>query len=148
MKESQVKDLLDALGHADFYAGREDPVERVRQTDEFNALLEPIFASNTTAHWIEVLTAARVPVAPIRTLGESAADPQVAHRLSVTEIPDFREADDTATMQVVSASHITEPAPPQVQRPPPKLGEHTLEILAELGYTSDDVDAFRQEGVI
>lgn len=61
MKESQVKDLLHALGHADFYEGREDPVERVRQTDAFNALLEPIFASNTTEHWIETLTAARVP---------------------------------------------------------------------------------------
>lgn len=87
--------------------------------------------------------------APIRTLGESAVDPQVAHRLSVTEIPDFREdQNDATTMQVVSASHMTDPAPPQVQRPPPKLGEHTLEILAELGYSSEEVDAFKDEGVI
>lgn len=145
LRDTQIKALLGALGHADFYEGREDPTDRVRDTEAFNALLNPIFASNTTEHWLDVLADAGVPAAAIRNLDEAASDPQNAYRLSLTDSP---APSGDGTVRVVSAGHVAEPAPPVVQRPPPRLGEHSREVLAELGYDAAEIDAFAADGVI
>lgn len=145
LKETQIQSLLGAIGHSEFYKGREDPVDRVRMTEEFNALLEPIFRSESTAHWLQILAEAGVPAASIQTLAEAGEEAQNEHRLSITEIPNPA---GKGTVRAVSASHVADPAPPVVQRPPPKLGEHTQAILSELGYSGGDIAALRRDKVI
>jgi CoA:oxalate CoA-transferase len=66
--------------------------------------------------------------------------------LSLAEIP--KPGADGETTRVVSAGHMSEPAPPKVQRPPPELGQHTDEILAELGYSASDISRLRDNGVV
>ena len=79
-------------------------------------------------------------------LAASAAEEQNQHRLSFTEIPHPDNPDQTT--RVVSTGHTSEPAAPKVQRPPPRLGEHTDEVLRELGYQQAELDEMRAAGVI
>ena len=137
---------MKVLGREDLYEAYPEPVQRVKAADEFNAVLKPAFAEHTTAHWLQVLEAAGVPSAPIKDIAESAGDEQVAHRLSVTAIP--KPGDDGQEVRVVSAGHMSKPAPPAVQRPAPQLGEHTDAILSELGYSKADIAALRADEVV
>lgn len=145
LKETQIQSLLAAIDQSDFYAGREDPTDRVRMTEEFNALLKPIFKSESTEHWLQVLADAGVPAASIQSLAEAGEEAQNQHRLSITEIPN---PSGDGTVRAISAGHVADPAPPTVQRPPPTLGEHTEEILSDLGYSEADIAALARDSVI
>ena len=146
IKEPQVLGVMQAVGAAALYHEHPDPVDRVRATAAFNAALEPAFAAQSTAHWLKVLSERNIPCAPIQDLAESVGDKQVEHRLSLSRIPKPGAPDES--VQVASASHISHPAPPQVQRPAPTLGEHTDEILAEIGYLADAIYSLRDSGVV
>ena len=145
LREAQIQKLLELLGREDFYVGNEDPVDRVRNTEAFNDLLQPAFAEHSTQYWLNVLGEAGVPAAPIRTLEEAATDPQNQHRLSMATIPSPSGSGD---VKVASAGHLTDSAPPHVQRPPPTLGQHSAEILAESGYTATEIERFRADNAI
>lgn len=145
LKESQLQSLLKLIGHEEFYIGREDPTERVRQTDAFNDLLQPIFAEKTTSHWLEALAEVGVPASPIQDLAAATGDAQNAYRLSIGEIP---HPSGEGSIRVMSAGHVADPAPPSIQRPPPTLGQHTEDILKELGYNEADIESLRQDDVV
>ncbi len=82
--------------------------------------------------------------APIRTLAEACADPQVAHNEMVIDVPDGRLGRVKAVGNPVKLSET----PAQVLRGAPEVGEHTDEILRELGYDDDDIARFRAEGAV
>lgn len=145
MKNTHVKAICTLLGDPDLFEDHQDPLERVRATEKFNALLKPAFASNTTEHWLQALAEVGVPTAPIRDLAASLSDPQNEHRLSLTE---FTHPATGATLRTVSSGHVASPAPPRVQRPPPALGEHNLEILQEIGYSQEAVDRLQDTGAL
>ena len=142
LREAQIQALLKIIGRESIYEQYAEPELRVTNAEVFREFLVPTFASETTEHWVSLLEESGVPVAPIRNLDEVTQDPQFDHRLSLTEIDDPNNSGDK--VKVVSASHLSEPAPPIVQRPPPSLGEHTDEILSELGYSQSQVEALRE----
>ncbi len=97
--------------------------DRVRHRDELRECLQSRLVTGTKAHWLELLVAAEVPVAPVNSIPEVFADPVVRDRMiaSVAGIPQVRSPIrlDGATLPVST--------------PPPALGEHTAVILAALG---------------
>jgi len=146
LKETQITALMKVLGLEDLYEAHTDPASRISATAEFNAVLEPLLASKSTEHWLAALNEAGVPVAAVQDIAAATADEQVAHRLSIAEIE--KPGAQGETTRVVSAGHMSEPAPPVVQRGPPTLGEHTDEILSDLGYSAADIDALRADAAI
>jgi len=146
LREPQIQALMRVMGREDLYQKYSEPTARIAATDEFNAVLVPAFAGATTTHWLSILNEAGVPAAPIQDLATATADEQVAHRLSLTSIN--KPGDPEHTVQVVSAGHVSSPAPPVVQRPPPELGADTDAILTELGYDPARISVLRAEGVI
>ena len=146
LRETQIQSLLKIMNQEMIYDQYKDPELRIKNTKLFNDFLVPTFASKTTDHWVTALEKAGVPVAAIRNLDEVTKDPQFEHRLSLTEID--RPGGSGEKVKVVSASHVADPSPPTVQSPPPTLGQHTTEILLELGYSDSDIHLLTESNCI
>ncbi len=145
LRETQAHALFKLLGDEALYLSHTDPVDRVRDTDLLNAFLVPEFRKKTTAEWLAALDGIGVPAAPIHDLAQAATDEQVHHRLSVTSID---KPETGAAVGVVSSGHVARPAPPHVQRPPPTLGQHTDEVLDEIGLDAAHIARLRDAQVI
>jgi crotonobetainyl-CoA:carnitine CoA-transferase CaiB-like acyl-CoA transferase len=90
------------------------------------------FRQNTTAHWLARLDAQDLLCAPVRPLAEALADPQVAINQMVLEAPG---AGATEPLRVVGSPVHLSDAPVKIRIAPPRLGQHTAAVLAELGLT-------------
>ena len=120
------------------------PALRDQNIDDRLQMTQDVLKSRTTEDWLERLEAEGVPCAPVLTRDQVIAHPQVlaSNILQETEHP------------IVGRLRQTRPAarfaktPPEYRRGAPLLGEHTGEILGELGLSRQDIDALHTRGVI
>jgi crotonobetainyl-CoA:carnitine CoA-transferase CaiB-like acyl-CoA transferase len=113
--------------------------QRVRNRRALGEILASIFERRPVAEWVEELTAAGVPAGKIRGVRE-------ALRSDVT--PLVVSHPTAGRLQLVPPPAHVSSAPPRAVRPPPLLGEHTSEILAELGVPPSRVDELERRGAI
>jgi len=99
-----------------------------------------LFASRTQAEWIELLAGADVCCEPVLSLPEALAHPQAKARGLVTEVVSPGEG---PLAQVGAPAAMG-----SVRTPPPRLGEHTAEVLRHLGYTEGEIDTLAASRVI
>jgi len=137
--DRQFVALCTAIGRGDLAA---DPrfatnADRVAARGDLDAALGATFATAPAAVWRERLRAAGVPCAPVQTLDQVFADPQVTASDLVTEVGGLR---------LVASPLRVDGVRPPVRRPPPALGEHTGEVLAALGLSPAAVTALRARG--
>jgi crotonobetainyl-CoA:carnitine CoA-transferase CaiB-like acyl-CoA transferase len=134
--------LCEAIGRNDL-AG--DAFATGERRDEVIAELESIFSTKRRAEWLAFFAGADVCVGPVNELGEALADDAIVARGLVV---DHRVLEDGFAKAVATPVRLAG-APADVGRlPPPDLGEHTTEVLGEIGLTSEDVDALRGAGVV
>jgi formyl-CoA transferase/CoA:oxalate CoA-transferase len=127
----------------------EDPrfatnADRVAHRDELTALLEIPLATQPAAVWESRLVERAVPVSRIRSLDETAADPQ-ADVLGLFPSVAHPIVDD---LRLVGSPLREDGERPAVHRSPPLLGQHTDEVLGELGFPPDRVARLRRDGVV
>ncbi|UPJ26401.1 CaiB/BaiF CoA-transferase family protein [Bradyrhizobium sp. CW1] len=118
---------------------------RVKRSKEVETALVERLKAKTVAQWCEKLATAGIPHAPILNIGAALEHPHTRARGMIVEF----EHQKCGTVKAVgSAIHINGAPVPGSATPGPTLGEHTEQVLAELGYSSAGIARLRQEGAI
>lgn len=116
---------------------------RVRHRAALLALMEPVLQTRTTAAWIALLEDKAVPCGPINTVAQAFDDPQVRARGIRVDLP--RDAGDgIARVATVASPMRLSATPVRYHRAPPALGQHTDEVLRELGLDAKAIAALRE----
>jgi crotonobetainyl-CoA:carnitine CoA-transferase CaiB-like acyl-CoA transferase len=111
--------------------------------DALNADINARLAKQDRAYWIERLNAGGVACGVINNVQDALDEPQIAHLGMVKDVVSSRMGKQRMVGQPVQLTRT----PSTIARSAPKRGEHTEEILAEFGYSSDDVARFKTKGV-
>lgn len=119
-----------------------DNVLRIRHREVLVAELERTFAQRTAAEWVDALLAAGVPAAPILDYAEALSSEQAVARNMVLKIQHPVEGETRALGFPVKLAGT----PQQVRHPAPLLGQHTDEVMREIGLSAEAVDALRRGG--
>lgn len=118
---------------------------RVENREILVPILQERFRQETSRVWEEKLLAAGIPCAPIQTIDQVFADPQVLARGMLVELPH----PTAGTVRLAGSPLKLSRTPVQLTEPPPLLGQHTDEVLATyLGYSAEKIARLREEGVI
>jgi crotonobetainyl-CoA:carnitine CoA-transferase CaiB-like acyl-CoA transferase len=144
--DGQFSRMCNALGRPELatderYARN---AARVGHRDELLELLAQIFAQWPRADLVERLQQAEVPCGPINTIPEVFADPQIKHRGMRIDI----DHPTAGTVPQVANPIRLADATLRYDRPPPLLGQHSLEILRELGLNDAEIAELRRAEII
>jgi crotonobetainyl-CoA:carnitine CoA-transferase CaiB-like acyl-CoA transferase len=112
--------------------------------EELYEELRGIFRTKTRDEWFELLSKADVPMGKVQDIDEVFSDPHVRHRQMVIEVdhPQYGKVKQIGFPVKLSDT------PWKVRIPVALMGEHTGEVLSELGYSEDEINKLREEGVI
>lgn len=138
--------FAEAVGHPEWLEVEQWKTLKGRSDDRknVNAAIAEVLKTKPAEYWIELLERIGIPCGPINRVDEVFADPQVRHlRMAMP----MRHPERGQTHLVSSAINM-EGIESEVWRLPPRLGEHSAEILREAGYTEEDVARLRGLGVI
>ncbi|MBF5055701.1 acyl-CoA transferase/carnitine dehydratase [Alcanivorax sp. 521-1] len=117
---------------------------RFADKDKINGILKELLITNTTAHWVDLLSSARIPCAPVNKFSDALSDPQVLFRNMVVDIPQSDGGAVKAPGNPIKLSVDSEEA----FATPPGLGQHTREVLRALGYSEPRIEELMTQGVI
>jgi crotonobetainyl-CoA:carnitine CoA-transferase CaiB-like acyl-CoA transferase len=146
-EENQWAILCGILGLAELIddARFDTSPKRTARHGELEPLLAAAFRTRTTAEWIDDMLAAGIPCGPVNTIADAAADPQVHARGMLQQV----EHPIAGTVTIANTPVRMSRSESGIKGPPPGVGEHTAAVLAELlGYSPEDVDRLRSQGVI
>jgi formyl-CoA transferase len=147
-KQAQFEALARAIGRADLIA---DPRFAARQARLANraaltAEIESALAARSAEQWWQALTDADVPAGPVYSVRQALAMPLIAERGLVAHYP--HGAGPGRDVRVLRSAVKIDGGVPATGAPPPTLGQHTLDILRELGLDDAEIDSLKQQGAI
>ncbi|OOH86585.1 CaiB/BaiF CoA transferase family protein [Comamonas kerstersii] len=120
---------------------------RVQNRPALLSLMEPLMRTRTTAEWIALLEDKAVPCGPINTIAQAFDDPQVQARGIRKALP--RDADDgIAQIATVASPMRLSATPVSYRNAPPALGQHTQQVLQELGLSPEEITALQSAKVV
>lgn len=137
--------IVETLGIAEEARAPELVTESARSANRgrVNAVLQSKLLHDTSASWIERLNRAGVPTGPVNRMNEVFADVQVKHLGLAFPVQHPRLGEISLVRTPIQMLGVTNP-----RNPTPDRGEHTDSVLAEFGFTPDEISALRQEKVL
>lgn len=145
--DAQFARLAELVGHPEW---KDDPrfarnQDRVDNRLVVDSLVGDAILRRTRAEWVELLAEVGIPAGPINTVAEALASPQTKGRGMVVEVPHPA----IGPVSMVGLPFQFDGTPATVRRHPPRLGEHTAEVLGEvLGLDADVIEELRRNEVI
>jgi formyl-CoA transferase len=117
---------------------------RLTHYDDFRARVEHALAGATTSEWLERFERASIAAGPVYEFDEVFVDAQVTHLGLIAEV----EQPGYGTARMLTFPVRASATPPAIRRPAPRLGEHTAQVLGELGVTPSEIDRLAAAGTI
>ena len=138
--------LCAALGAPEMEQDPDFATEKLRSKNRaaVNAAIGAITKTRTASEWIERLNAAGVPCGPIYSIDAMFEDPQVKHLKMAADLKHPKLGD----IQVVNQGVELTRTPNRIQYPTPERGEHTDEVLRDLGYNDREIKDLRDRKVV
>src|SRR5688572_21409105 len=130
----------ELIDHPEFNTAEGRAKNRVALNREMNRG----FREKSSAEWVEIMNKGGVPCGPIYRMDEVFADPQVKHMGIAVEVAHKKLGKVRLINQPVKLSRT----PAKVATATPERGEHTEEVLLEMGFSKNEVEGFRKEGVV
>jgi crotonobetainyl-CoA:carnitine CoA-transferase CaiB-like acyl-CoA transferase len=136
-KAANCEDLLDDPRFSTVEKKKENSKELVE-------IIQEIIGSKTLSEWEEILDWKKVPYAPVREMEEALNDPHVEAREQLERI----DAGPLGSIREVLFPAKFSGFQPHIRKPPPSWGEHTDEILGEIGYVESDIKRLREKKIV
>lgn len=130
-----------ALAEDDRFAS---PNGRMDNLDQLNAELEPLFRKRTTEDWLTILEDIGIPAGPVQSIGDMASDPQALARDMIVEVEHSR----VGPVRTLGTPVKLQSTPTNIRRAAPVLGEHSAEVMAECGFSDNEIASLAAEGAI
>jgi crotonobetainyl-CoA:carnitine CoA-transferase CaiB-like acyl-CoA transferase len=145
LNPDQYTRLCEVIGDPELAAPRFATNElRLEHYTEFRARMEAALGQATTAEWVARMEKGQIAAGPIYEFDEVFEDPQVRHLGLVAEF----EQPGLGPTRVLGFPARASATPAAIRRPAPRIGEHTDEILTELGLASEEIDRLVAGGVV
>ncbi len=147
-KQEQFEAVCQVLGHAEWAQDARfvDRHARLQHREELRVLMEQVMASRSADDWWRLFNEAGVPAGPVYSVPQALAHPQIAGR---GMIGSFTNAPGIGRdIRIVRTGFKLNGEAPAVESPPPLLGQHNDEILAELGCSSAEIEALKEEKAV
>lgn len=138
--------LCDAIGKSEWKAREEWRTQKGRSRDrvQINASISDVTRLKPAAHWIETLNAAGVPCGPIYSIDQVFADPQVKMLGLVQAV----QHPELGSIDIVGSPMNIDGVSKAIRMPTPGPGQHTDEILAQIGYSTEQIEGMRSRSVV
>lgn len=145
-KKNPLADICSALGLPDYSEDeRFSTIDRLKEnTAEIRAIIAKRLLDETCEYWLTELEQHDVLCGPVRSLAAALADPQTSHNKMIIE---FNDADGQAVRTIASPIAMSK-VNKQVRYVPPHLGEHSRELLIELGYDEERINKLMATGAV
>jgi crotonobetainyl-CoA:carnitine CoA-transferase CaiB-like acyl-CoA transferase len=144
--QNMFKRLCEALDAPELLADARfvNVRERVKHRPELTVEVEQRLKKHTAAEWLQLLTEAGVPAGPVLNVEECFANEQVQTLPMVAEV----DHPLLGRQKLLGPGVNMERTQPRICSPTPEQGQHTEEVLQELGYSAEDIARFHREGVV
>jgi crotonobetainyl-CoA:carnitine CoA-transferase CaiB-like acyl-CoA transferase len=131
--------FCDLLGHAEWMTRPEfaDNESRLRNRSALARTIEDVTSERPRQYWLDLFDANDIPCGPINDYAQVFADPHVTAREMVVEV----EHPTLGATKALGSAVKMSGTPTNPRRRAPMLGEHTAEVLAEFGFTPDEIAA-------
>jgi crotonobetainyl-CoA:carnitine CoA-transferase CaiB-like acyl-CoA transferase len=139
--DAQYERMCAALGHSEWWTGVADRTERLRGIMRGCA---KVFPEKTTAEWLPILEEADIPSGPVHSYDTLFKDEEIVANASFT----IYEHPVAGKIRTVTPGPRFSETPAKIFRLPPKLGEHTEEVLREAGIDRSQIEELRAGKVI
>jgi len=142
--DKQWKSFADSIGQPDLM---QDPrfatqANRARHISEIYAWLAKVIVTRTTAEWMALMEKADIPVAPVNDIADLIEDPH----LEATGFFSIEEHPSEGGLRTMRTPTSWSASPPGAQRPAPRLGEHSAEVLKEAGFSDAEIAEMARTG--